>query len=261
MQAIWADDPQQDHGLDKILNLMDTFSKTHPNILVKSANYEALEQTLQSIPSDLGIYNDDSVKRLEKAKSKIQSGLRIIDHDQVDTMTQELETSIKLLTYKKADYSKLNSLKAKIELLDTNAYQNFDDLEKILGLIPEDLHITQQTELDHRVSELEKTIQELLLKDIVPSPRIVLPLKPTDQSTSPTLSKTKTVDRTSETLVQSQSTPTLGGEVNKKSKAVVLPQTGVTHSWSTISISCLLTFGGMLLLKKSKINKESQKKH
>lgn len=232
---------------------MDTFSKTHPNILIKPANYEALEQTLQSIPSDLGIYNDDSVKRLEKAKSKIQSGLRIIDQDQVDTMTQELETSIKLLTYKKADYSKLNSLKAKIELLDTNAYQNFDDLEKILGLIPEDLNITQQTEFDHRVSELEKTIQELLLKDIVPSPRIVLPLKPTDQSTSATLSKTKTVDRTSETLVQSQSTRTLGGEVNKKSKAVVLPQTGVTYSWSTISISCLLTFGGMLLLKKVKV--------
>lgn len=252
MQAIWADDPQQDHGMDKILNLMDTFSKTPPNILIKPANYEALEQTLQAIPSDLGIYNDESVKRLEKAKSNIQRGLRIVDQDQVDTMTQELQTSIKLLTYKKADYSKLNSLKAKIELLDTNAYQNFDDIEKILGLIHEDLNITQQAKLDHSVNELEQAIEALLLKDIAPSPRILSSLEPTAKSESSTLPKTKTVDRTSPTLVQSPSTPALGQEVNKKFKAEVLPQTGVAHSWSTLSISYLLTFGGMLLLKKVK---------
>lgn len=69
-------------------------------LILKDADYSALDAVLKTIPSDLSVYTEESLKALEKAIKDVEEGLKITEQDKVDAAIQEIEDAIKNLKLK-----------------------------------------------------------------------------------------------------------------------------------------------------------------
>ena len=71
------------------------------------ADYSAVDAALESIPSDLTVYTDESVEGLNVATTSVVRGRVIARQAEVDEMAKAIEEAIAALEYKDADYSKV----------------------------------------------------------------------------------------------------------------------------------------------------------
>lgn len=81
--------------------------------------------------------------------------------NEVDTLTNKIISSIKGLSLKKADYTKIEYLKAKISKLEPERYENFNLVNKALNDIEYGLDITKQNEVDEMYNNLLKSYESL----------------------------------------------------------------------------------------------------
>lgn len=163
MQAIWADTPSMDHGMDRIMNLMDTFSETHSDFLIRPADYSALDEALTLVPEDLTLYTNESLEVLTEAKDSIVRNLRTTDQDLVDAMTLSVTEAIDQLELLKADYSKVDQAIKEAETLNKEHYQDFSNVTTAINAVTRDLDITKQSEVDAMAKTITEAISQLEL--------------------------------------------------------------------------------------------------
>ncbi len=164
MQAIWADDPSQDHGIDKIMQLMDAFSNKHRDMLIRPADYSALDAALETVPEDLTLYTDESLITLTDAQNSIIRNIRETEQERVNAMTQAVVDAVEGLILKKADYTRLNALVTKAKSLNVDHYLDFENVLTALSKVVENLDITRQSDVDAMADSLELALEELIAK-------------------------------------------------------------------------------------------------
>ena len=96
-QAVWCDEPNMPHDMDRIMNLMDKFSEKHADIMIRPADYTKVEEALNSVPEDLTIYTEASVEALNNAIAAIDYTLKVDDQEAVDAMAQAIIDAVAAL--------------------------------------------------------------------------------------------------------------------------------------------------------------------
>ncbi len=71
-------------------------------LVYRDADYSAVNAALASIPSDLSIYTDESVKAVEDAKAAVVSGKNITEQSEVDAMAKAINDAVAALVKKDA---------------------------------------------------------------------------------------------------------------------------------------------------------------
>ena len=88
------------------------------------ADYSAVDAALESIPSDLTVYTDESVEGLNVATTSVVRGRVIARQAEVDEMAKAIEEAIAALEYKDADYSKVEEAIEKANGLNKSRRSN-----------------------------------------------------------------------------------------------------------------------------------------
>lgn len=242
MQAIWADDPSQDHGMNHIIELMDAFATRHADKLVKPADYSNLDQTLTAIPKNLDLYSDESVMKLQDLVASIVRSYRIPEQNKVDAINSQLEDAIKNLELKMADYSKLDVLKERVTKLNADDYQNYGVITDALALIENNRKITHQSDVDEWTETLENALKALIFKNNEPN-------LPNPKEDDTTILDTKTENKPT-TMSKSPTTQITSTTQSMKPKETTLPNTGIQHDLTNKILGSLMLLGGSLVLKR-----------
>lgn len=134
-------------------------------LVYKPADYSRVEAAKLMVPSDLSLYTDESVKRLNDALNAVQNDVLINEQAQVDAWANAIIEAISALTMKPADYSKLN---AAIESIpeDLSAYStgSVNALRAVMEEIENDLLINEQAQVDAWTDALLAAINGLTKK-------------------------------------------------------------------------------------------------
>lgn len=150
-------------------NIVDEQTKTILNAIselkLKSADYSQLDKALETIPDDLSIYTDESLAELNVVLESIDKNLDITNQSQIDEWAKQVETAVKNLKIKPADYTALDEVISKIpDNLSLYTDESVAELEKVLNSIDRELDITQQEQVDNYVTTVEQAIANLNYK-------------------------------------------------------------------------------------------------
>ena len=129
------------------------------------ADYTAVDAALAKVPEELSVYTETSVKVLQDAIDHVERGLLFDRQAEVDAMAKAIEDAIAALTYKDADYSKVDEAIAKAEALNAEEYKDFSGVEAAVNAVERGKNITQQTEVDAMAKAIEDAIAALTYKD------------------------------------------------------------------------------------------------
>lgn len=165
MQCVWCDDPTQEHDMERILNLMDVFSEKHSKYFIRPADYSKVDAAIAKIPEDLSIYTEETVKNLTDVKEAVVRGKKVNEQDIVDGYAKAIEDAVKVLEYKKADYSKVDAAIAKAESLNKNEYKDFSKVTSAINAVTRDMKITEQAKVDAMAISIEEAIKGLEKND------------------------------------------------------------------------------------------------
>ena len=125
------------------------------------ADYTAVDTALAKVPEDLSVYTEASVKVLQDAIDHVERGLLFDRQAEVDAMAKAIEDAIAALTYKDADYSKVDEAIAKAEALNAEEYKDFSGVEAAVNAVERGKNITQQAEVDAMAKAIEDAIADL----------------------------------------------------------------------------------------------------
>ena len=150
-------------------NIVDEQTKAILNVIseleLKSADYSQLDKVLETIPDDLSIYTDESLAKLNDVLDSIDKNLDITNQSQIDEWAKQVETAVKNLKIKPADYTALDEVISKIpDNFSLYTDESVMELEKILNSIDRELDITQQEQVDNYVTAIEQAITKLNYK-------------------------------------------------------------------------------------------------
>ena len=98
--AVWCDEPNMAHDMERIMNLMDAFSTKHAEHLIRPADYSKVEAALESVPADLEKYTDASIEKLNAAINAVDYTLKVTDQEKVDAMAQAIVDAVAQLEVK-----------------------------------------------------------------------------------------------------------------------------------------------------------------
>ncbi len=134
---------------------------------VRKADYSKVDEAIKKIPSDLSLYTDASVKALEEAKNSVVNERPITEQESVDGYAKKIEAAIAGLTYKDADYSKVDAAVKKIPN-DLKKYtdESVKAVNDAKAAIVRGKNITEQKTVDGYAAALEKAIAGLKQKPI-----------------------------------------------------------------------------------------------
>lgn len=132
---------------------------------VRKADYSKVEEAIKKIPADLSLYTDASVKALEDAKNSVVTERPITEQESVDGYAKKIEAAIAGLTYKDADYSKVDAAVKKIPN-DLKKYtdESVKAVNDAKAAIVRGKNITEQKTVDGYAAALEKAIAGLKQK-------------------------------------------------------------------------------------------------
>ena len=100
MQCVWCDEPNAEHDMDRIMDLMDQFSQRHADQLIRPADYTAVKEALETVPADLEAYTEESVEALNAAIAAVDNTLKVNDQEKVDAMAQAILDAVAALEVK-----------------------------------------------------------------------------------------------------------------------------------------------------------------
>lgn len=132
---------------------------------VRKADYSKVEEAIKKIPADLSLYTDASVKALEDAKNSVVTERPVTEQESVDGYAKKIEAAIAGLTYKDADYSKVDTAVKKIPN-DLKKYtdESVKAVNDAKAAIVRGKNITEQKTVDGYAAALEKAIAGLKQK-------------------------------------------------------------------------------------------------
>lgn len=132
---------------------------------VRKADYSKVEEAIKKIPADLSLYTDASVKALEDAKNSVVTERPVTEQESVDGYAKKIEAAIAGLTYKDADYSKVDAAVKKIPN-DLKKYtdESVKAVNAAKAAIVRGKNITEQKTVDGYAAALEKAIAGLKQK-------------------------------------------------------------------------------------------------
>ena len=132
---------------------------------VRKADYSKVEEAIKKIPADLRLYTDASVKALEDAKNSVVTERPVTEQESVDGYAKKIEAAIAGLTYKDADYSKVDVAVKKIPN-DLKKYtdESVKAVNDAKAAIVRGKNITEQKTVDGYAAALEKAIAGLKQK-------------------------------------------------------------------------------------------------
>ena len=128
-------------------------------------NLKAALDGLTLKPADLSLYTDASVKALEDAKNSVVTERPVTEQESVDGYAKKIEAAIAGLTYKDADYSKVDAAVKKIPN-DLKKYtdESVKAVNDAKAAIVRGKNITEQKTVDGYAAALEKAIAGLKQK-------------------------------------------------------------------------------------------------
>lgn len=154
--------------------------KEHRNLLVKRADTEEAEQLLESLDHqdlDSALYKEDTWSAYASAKEELEKAVldnSDINDVQMNDMIAAVKQAYENLSYKDADYSKVDQAIRMAEQLNSNEYKDFSAVEKAVNAVVRGKNITEQDEVDamaeailNAISALEKIEQETVNKDVL----------------------------------------------------------------------------------------------
>lgn len=125
------------------------------------ADYSAVDAALESIPSDLTVYTDESVEGLNAATASVVRGRAIASQTKVEEMAKAIEDAIAALEYKDADYSKVDEAIEKANGLNKEDYKDFTKVEEAIKAVVRGKNIKEQSEVDEMAKAIEDAIAAL----------------------------------------------------------------------------------------------------
>ena len=133
----------------------------------KLADYTKVDEAKAKVPSDLSNYTEESVKALEDALNAVEADKNITEQTTVDAYAEAIEKALNSLTYKPADYTKVDEAKAKVPS-DLSSYteESVKALEDALNAVEADKNITEQSTVDAYADAINKAIEGLVKKNI-----------------------------------------------------------------------------------------------
>ena len=147
-------------GYTEALN--DALGELVPN----AANFTDLLEALDSVPQDLNLYTDESVRAVNEILTAIENELDTTDYAQVEEYTLALSEAVRNLEYKKADYSKVDeALSAVPGDLSLYTDESKKELETALASVESELDITEQETVDGYALAITEAVNKLVLKD------------------------------------------------------------------------------------------------
>lgn len=147
---------------DKIDNYTKNLKDALNNLELKDADYtefnKAYDRAKGLNPKHYVDFNavEAAIKEANRSKN-----LKIDQQNIVDDATDKLNKALKDLVLKDADYSKIESLKATIESLDSNKYTNFDVVKDALDDIVYGKKANEQDVVDEMYNKLKKAYESL----------------------------------------------------------------------------------------------------
>lgn len=154
--------------IDKQSQVEETANAIEKAILkleYRAADYSELDKALETVPDDLSIYTDESLDMLNDILDSIDKNLDITNQSQIDEWAKQVETAVKNLNIKPADYTALDEVISKIpDNLSLCTDESVAELEKVLNKIDRELDITQQEQVDNYVTVVEQAITNLNYK-------------------------------------------------------------------------------------------------
>ncbi len=163
MQAVWCDYPEEVYEEDVVLGLMDLFSETHSEYLIRPADYTKVDEAISKIPTDLSVYTDESVKVLNDATAAVIRNKRVTEQAVVDGYADAINKAVEGLMFKAADYSKVDQAIEKANALNKKDYKNFELVEKAINAVERGLDIRSQDKVDAMAAAIEEAIANLEL--------------------------------------------------------------------------------------------------
>lgn len=141
----------------------------------KDADYSKVDAALETIPTDLSIYTEESVKAVTAAKNAVVRGYDIAKQSDVDKMAKAIEEAVKGLEkkpvepVKKADYTKvdaaLKTIPSDKDLKDLYTEESVKAVTAAKNAVVRDLDATEQTKVDKMATTIEKAVKGLKYKD------------------------------------------------------------------------------------------------
>lgn len=154
MQCVWCDTPSKEHDMERIMNLMDTYSQKHTDYLVRPANFAKIDEAIAKVPENLDIYTTESVEKLNTLINNVDRSIRITQQEVVDNYAKAIENAIVELKLKDADYSKVDEAIAKVDNLNKDEYKDFSKVEAAVKAVKRGLDITKQEEVDKMAKDI-----------------------------------------------------------------------------------------------------------
>ena len=139
----------------------------YPLATIWNADYTKVDEAKAKVPSDLSNYTEESVKALEDALNAVEADKNITEQTTVDAYAEAIEKALNSLTYKPADYTKVDEAKAKVPS-DLSSYteESVKALEDALNAVEADKNITEQSTVDAYADAINKAIEGLVKKNI-----------------------------------------------------------------------------------------------
>ncbi len=130
------------------------------------ANYEAVEAAKASVPADLSIYTDDSVKAVNDAVAAVVYGLGETKQADVNAMADAINTAVAGLVEKDADYTAVKAAKEEAANVNRDLYtaSSLADLDYAVNAVVEGKKISAQAEVDAMADAITAAINALVLK-------------------------------------------------------------------------------------------------
>ena len=127
-----------------------------------AADYAAVDKALKAIPDDLSIYTDSSVKAVNEAKGNVVRNLDITKQKDVDKMADDINSAVKALALKPADYDAVD--KALKNIPDDLSIYTEDSVKAVNEAkcnVVRDLDITKQKDVDKMAEDINTAIKNL----------------------------------------------------------------------------------------------------
>lgn len=141
-----------------------TTIKTTTKVQVKKANTDKLKEVYKKALALNKSYYED-ITELESAMSEYPNVINatIDEQEKVDEVTRKISDAISKLSYKPADYTKIDELKVVIDKLDSSKYANFDGVTTALGNIIYGKKINEQDQVKTMYKDLKTAYDSLIV--------------------------------------------------------------------------------------------------
>ena len=132
----------------------------------RSADYAKVDNAIQTVPSDLSLYTDETVKAVNDAIRAVEENKKITEQEAVDAFAKAIEDAVAALTYRNADYTNvekaLESVPADLSSFTEKSVKAVNDA---VDALVHGKNITEQAAVDAMARAIIDAVSGLKKKD------------------------------------------------------------------------------------------------